>query len=308
MQRPWLDPMQRWLHAHAGILPIAELVAMGCPVRDAYRQLETDEFEYVMPGILRSRHWPLGPEQLMMAACLRSPDAVIARTTAAKQWKFRNLPADDGEVHVLVPHGRSPVMPGVVVHRSRRIDSVDVVRLSSGLRLTSPARTLFDCADLLGRKRSSSILEQIINDGKGGLVTHVSTFNRLGKPGRPGTRTMAAVVAARPAWRAAVQSELELRVLNELERQGVPAPVVQMWVELPSGGLIRLDFAWPNPRVDLEVDHPFWHAGADASHRDKTRDRKLGTIGWQTLRVTDLDVSGGLREAVHDVGLVLNQR
>jgi hypothetical protein len=308
MQRTWVEPMQQWLHTHAGILPIAQLVAMGCPQRDAYRLLATDEFEYVMPGILRSKHWPLGADQRMMAACLRSPAAVIAWTTAAKHWKFRSLPADDGEVHVLVPHGRSPLMPEVVVHRSRRIDPVDVVNLRSGLRLTSPARTLFDCADLLGRKRTSSILEQIINDGKGGLATHVETFGRLGRPGRPGTRTMAAVIGARPTWRAAVQSELELQVLNEIECQGLPTPVVQMWVELPNGARIRLDFAWPDQRVDLEVDHPFWHAGADASHRDKTRDRKLGTLGWQTVRMTEVDVAGGLAAAVRDVAIVLSRR
>ena len=308
MQRKWVAPMQRWLHTHSGILPIAQLVAMGCRERDAYRQLETDEFEYVMPGILRSKHWPLGADQLMMAACLRNPNATIAWTTAAKQWKFRSLPADDGEVHVLVPHGQSPVMPGVVVHRSRQIGPVDIVNLKSGLRLTSPARTLFDCADLLGRKRTSSILEQIVNDGKGDMVTHAATFNRLGRPGRPGTRTMAGAIGARPAWRAAVQSELELRVLDEIERQGLPTPVVQMWVELPDDGRIRLDFAWPVQRVNLEVDHPFWHAGADASHRDKTRDRKLGTLGWLTLRITDVDVSGALAAAVRDVALVLAHR
>ena len=308
MAKPWVVPMQRWLHTHSGIIPIAQLVSMGCPERDAYRLLEADEFVYVMPGILRSTHWPLGPDQLMMAACLRNPEAVIAGTTAAKYWKFRSLPADDGEVHVLLPHGRSPVMPGVVVHRSRRIDPVDIARMRSGLRVTSPARTLFDCADLLGRKRTSSILEQIVNDGKGGMVTHVSTLTRLGRPGRPGARTMTAVVGARPAWRAAVQSELELRVLAELQRQGLPAPVVQMWVLLPSGARIRLDFAWPDQLVDLEVDHPFWHAGADASHRDKTRDRKLGTMGWRTVRITDLDVGGGLAGAVRDVAGVLALR
>ena len=58
----------------------------------------------------------------------------------------------------------------------------------------------------------------------------------------------------------------------------------------------------------LEVDHPFWHAGSVPSARDKRRDRKAATAGWLTVRVSDLDVDTGLREAVADVARVLARR
>ena len=61
---------------------------------------------------------------------------------------------------------------------------------------------------------------------------------------------------------------------------------------------IAIDFAWPNVKLAVEVDHPAWHDGAADSHADKGRDRKLATIGWTTARITDIDVNGGLREAV----------
>ena len=119
---------------------------------------------------------------------------------------------------------------------------------------------------------------------------------------------MTAVIGGRPAWRAAMQSELETRVLTEIRRQGLPTPAVQMSYLLPTGGRIRLDFAWPRHKVALEVDHPFWHAGAIESHRDKRRDLKMSTVGWQTLRITDLDVSAALAASIRDVGLVLAGR
>ena len=56
---------------------------------------------------------------------------------------------------------------------------------------------------------------------------------------------MKAVIASRPAWRAAMQSELEVIVLGEIERQGLPTPQVQYWLTLPTGERVRLDFAWP---------------------------------------------------------------
>ena len=85
----------------------------------------------------------------MTAALTRSTVAVLAFITAARLWKARRLPRDE-RIHVLVPHGRSPRLSGVVVHRCRAIAPVDITTRDDGLRLTSPPRTLFDIADVLG--------------------------------------------------------------------------------------------------------------------------------------------------------------
>jgi hypothetical protein len=307
MSAVWVPVLQRWLQDHAGIMPIAELVRAGCTRRDAYRLASSPDFEIIMPGVLRSTHWPLGETQLMIAACARNPHAVVGLATAARHWNFRGMPSDDG-VHIMVPHGCSPALPNVTVHRCRQIDPVDIVKQRDGLRFTNPSRTMFDCADLFGPKRTESILEQLMNDGRGTFATHAATASRLSSARRPGSRTMCAVIASRPPWRAALQSELELLVLREIERQGLPRPEAQHRFILPNGDRIRLDFAWLRPKVALEVDHPYWHAGVESSHRDKRRDLKMATIGWQTVRVTDLDVHGGLISAINDVARVLALR
>lgn len=309
MAQEWMSKAQTWMHEHVGVIPINTLVEFGCPRRDAYRLVGSGQFELLMPGVLRSTHWPLGPAQWMMAACLRNPRAVLCTWTAARLWKFRSLPNyQDGIVHVVVPAGCSPEMPGVFVHRARRLAPVDVVERSDRLRLTSPTRTLFDLADDLGAQRTGSVLEQLVNDEHGTIATHASTVARLGHPGRAGTRTMQQVISSRPAWRRAVQSELERRVLDEIAAHGLPTPSVQHQVRMPGGRRIRFDFAWPELLLALEVDHPFWHAAAAESHRDKHRDLEMATIGWQTLRITDLDVSGGLAAAIASVGRVLASR
>ena len=307
MAELWKPSVYRTVRAQGGIVAVAQMVAAGCPRREAYRLVQGDEFELVLPGILHSTHWPMGREQLMIAACLRNPQGVIGFTTACREWNFRGV-GKDSDIHVLVPHSSSPTLPGVMVHRCRRIDPVDIVARRDGIRVTSPSRSLFDSADMLGVQRSTSILEQLIDEQKGTFVTHASTFARLGAPGRPGTMTMRAVISSRAAWSAAVQSELELIVLGEINRQGLPAPVVQLVVDLSCGARVRFDFAWPEAQVALEVDHPFWHAGSMASGRDKRRDLDAGVDGWWTTRVTDLDVRGGLRVAIRKVGLIIAQR
>lgn len=304
MAQDWRAPMNEWLADHSGIITAKTLNELGCPPREWYRLVERDELSIILPGTFRSRHWPLEPIQLMTAACLRCPQAALGFVTAGRWWSFRRLPPDD-RIHVLVPHGCSPVLDGVVVHRCRQIDNVDIVRRDDGITLTSPVRTLFDCADMLGKEATASVLEQLIDRGNGSFVTHAATLARLGRPRRPGTRTMARVIASRPAWRQAMQSDLEARVLAEIVAQGLPTPGVQLTVLLPDGSRIRLDFAWPDHRVALEVDHPFWHAGSEESHRDKRRDRKLLSINWRVMRITDLDVGAALTESIADVAAVL---
>ena len=112
MAEPWRPALQAWLHVHLGVVPIPTLIGFGCPERDAYRLVASGEIAKIAPGVLRSTHWPCGAEQLMMAACLRNDKAVIAGPAAARAWKWRGLPVDDGEVKVLIPHGTAMRMPG----------------------------------------------------------------------------------------------------------------------------------------------------------------------------------------------------
>jgi hypothetical protein len=116
------------------------------------------------------------------------------------------------------------------------------------------------------------------------------------------------VLASRPMWRSALQSDLELRVLQEIERQSLPAPVTQCPVILPNGAVIHLDFGWPDCRVGLEVDDPTWHDGVEDRQRDHRRDRKAAMVGWTVPRVSRLDVEGDLPDAVRDIGILLIAR
>jgi hypothetical protein len=214
----------------------------------------------------------------------------------------------DPMIHVLIFHGRSPEIDGVVVHRCRRIDPVDIVQRPDGIRLTSPPRTIFDSADMIGHEATASVIEQVLNEHRVTFGTISDTVQRLYHPNRPGSRTVLAVIRSRPSWQQALQSDLEVRVLEEIARQGLPRPLTQYPMTLPGGRNIVVDFAWPSAKVAVEVDHPTWHDGRLDAHADKGRDRKLTTIGWAPTRITDIDVNGGLRDAVADIGRILHQR
>ena len=304
MGRPWKVAVDAFLSSHHGVISTDRLLALGCPSRSLTNLVSDGALITMLPGVFRSAQWPCNRIQLLASACARNPGALIARTTAGQEWGLRRML--DPDVHVLVAHGCSPEMEGVVVHRCRRIDPVDIVQRSDGIRLTSPPRTLFDSADMIGSDATASVLEQLLNEQRFTFGTICDTVRRLYHPNRPGSSTMLAVIRSRPAWQSALQSDLEVKVLQEMSAQGLPAPVPQFPIRLPGRYHdISIDFAWPTVRLAVEVDHPAWHDGALDSHADKGRDRKLTTIGWTSARITDIDVRGGLREAVADIGRIL---
>jgi hypothetical protein len=302
----WSEPLDLWLSTHHGVVDHTTLLRFGLAPRTIDRMLARRELIRILPGVYRSRQVPESRQQLLAAACMRNPHAMIAFTTAGQEWTLRKM-ADPG-LHVLVPHGCSPELPGIVTHRCRRIDPVDIVERPDGIRLTSPPRTLFDSADMLGVANARSVLEQILHEKMCTFPTVVDTYLRLGRPHRPGTATMTAVLASRPAWRAALHSDLESRILDEIERQRLPAPTSQCRVVGSDGSVAHLDFGWPQWKVGLEVDHPAWHDGLDDRRRDARRDRKAGAVGWYIARVLEADIAYGLADAISDVADAIAQR
>ncbi|MEO7369391.1 MAG: type IV toxin-antitoxin system AbiEi family antitoxin domain-containing protein [Ilumatobacteraceae bacterium] len=298
--------MDSWFATHLGIIAASNLVEFGCSRRNISKMVQRGELVSMFPGVYRSAQWPIGRLQILAAACARNSAAIIGLTTAGQEWDLRRM--IDHRIHVLVPHGRSPEMENIVVHRCRRIDPVDVVQRPDGIRLTSPPRTLFDSADILGHEATTSVLEQLLNEQRVTFGTLSDTVQRLYHPNRPGSTTMMAVIGSRPVWQSALQSDLEVKVLKEISRQQLPVPVSQFPIRLPGyENDIAIDFAWPGARLAVEVDHPAWHDGAIDSHADKGRDRKLGTIGWASARITAIDVNGGLEAAVADIGRILRR-
>ncbi len=303
---PWRPALDHWFQTHLGVISAPQLLQLGCSTRTIHRMVARGELVRTHHGVYRSRQWPSSREQEMVALCAMNPHLVIAFTTACILWGCRKVV--DHRIHVLAPHPVSPDLAGVVVHRCRRIDPVDIVERPDGIRLTSPPRTLFDSADMLGLSAARSVMEQMLNEQRFTLGTMVDTYQRLTHPNRPGSRTTLEVLASRPTWRRALQSDLEQRVLEEFERQGLPIAVAQCPVQLPTGRTIHLDFGWPQWQVGVEVDDPAWHEGFEERHRDMHRDRKATTIGWLVPRISKIDVNGALADAVNDVAVILRRR
>lgn len=214
----------------------------------------------------------------LTAACLAcGPTAVASARSAGRLWGLRDVPRWRPEVTVL--DTTKPRLRGVVVHRTDRLDAVDVSRVD-GISVTSPARTLLDLGALLPRPVLTPVLEDATFRRLLVIEDVLSILERLGGPGRRGTAALRgavddAVVTGR------LESRLELALARLLEIAGGPPPVRQYDVALAGGVRARLDFAWPDRRLAVEADGRRWHSTKRDFDRNLVRSRALEASGWR---------------------------
>jgi len=199
-----------------------------------------------------------------------------------------------------VPTGRRVDVPHARIRRSNRLTDVDMVEHLDGLRVTTPARTLFDQAASLDLFSLRSMAEDALNKElcTVGQLREVAT--RLAGRGRGGTDLFIRYLDDRPDDQAPAMSELEIRLADALRDAGLPVEQ-QRKVILPTGRVVFLDLAIERSRLDIEVDHHEWHAGLVETQRDKTRDVQVARLRWQSLRFTDHDIERRIGAVVASV-------
>lgn len=231
------------LSAHHGVITSTDFGSLGLTPRQSQQLVESRGLVRIKRGLYRSPAHPESRLQTMAAACLSHPDVAIGFTTAGREWSIRGMRTDDA-IHALVPHGVQIAVPGVVSHRCRRIDPVDVTgRRPDGIKLTSPPRTVLDAASIVGERATESAIEQLLSEQRCTIGTLMATSRRLRHHSRPGSTTFERVITSRPAWRTAARSDLELEIRSAIAAAGIPSPAGNLPLTLPDGSRIEIDLA-----------------------------------------------------------------
>jgi len=202
--------------------------------------------------------------------------AVLSHHSAAARWGIR--PETDGPTDVTVI-GRRVRLEGIRTHETPSLDPEDICSLD-GLPLTSPARTLFDCASRLTTRDLAAAVEQAQVKR---LVTQHSLRATLDRaPRRPGAPALRALLAE-PAF---TRSEAERRLVALLRAAKLPPPAFNHAIEG-----FEVDAVWRVERVVLESDSYEFHATRAAFERDRRRDALLTRAGYLVLRTTWLELT-----------------
>jgi hypothetical protein len=168
----------------------------------------------------------------------------------------------------------------VLLRRQRALAPGDVVRLTSGLLVTSIARTLFDCASVLSHEAVVCVIDNALHRE---LVTAdelaVFASARTGQAGCEAFRRALALADGRAESPAETLTRLLL--LPHLPRL---EPQVRLH-DRYGRQVARFDLGDRVARFAVESDGKRGHSGEQMVAKDQARDRQTRGRGWRTERV-----------------------
>jgi hypothetical protein len=250
------------------------------------RWLRRGELVPLFPGVLalpdRTGDWAV--RALGAAIWADAPLSHLSALTAA------GLAAPSaGPLHVTVPPERLPRSTAeVIVHRSSR--RLTTIRCSA-VDVVEPTRSLVDAwawahtpaRNPLAQAETSVVRRAVIE----GVRTHGIRTSALRKESdrRRLHAGRAPLLALLDLAGGGCESELEIwGVIHVLPRPPHAPPVQQYPVQLADGRWVRLDAAYPEARVAVELDGAAFHGSRQARERDLRRDTALAALGWVVLR------------------------
>lgn len=229
---------------------------------------------YALPGHTRdNRFW-------LAAATLCLPGAVVSHQSAAA---LHGIPGVPPKPSVTVRYCSTHSFPGVVVHQSTDLGPDDVVVVDS-LPVTALVRTVIDLAAVLSSRRLEAVVDESLAAGLVTLPELSEALATVARRGKRGIRALRTILEQRGPGYVPPQSRLERRFLEVIDGSGLPAPVRQM--EAPWRTILpeRVDFAYPQARLVIEVDGRRWHARYLDHENDRRRDNLATLAGWKVLR------------------------
>jgi len=267
-----------WFATHDGLISRAEARQLGLTPAQIDRLVHNGAWERVYPGVYRLAGSPTGPHSRLRAAVLLGgAGSAVSHRAAAWLWGLRD--ELDKEVTITVGRNRIVRVSGVRAVRSRH-PVWPVTR--HGLPCSDPVRTIVDCAaeadageidDLVDRAVAIRIarVEQLIK-------TATDPTDLRHHRGRP---LLVERLRQRGVTGSPNPSVLESRTARLFRRYQVPVPKAE--VSWGPNRRYRLDFAYPELRLVIEVDGWSAHFLPEQQRRDHQRGNSLNRAGWTVL-------------------------
>ncbi|HSP37676.1 MAG TPA: DUF559 domain-containing protein [Frankiaceae bacterium] len=185
----------------------------------------------------------------------------------------------------------------------RRPLAADEITCVGVLPLTTPDRTAIDVAaaaptvEAVAAIDSALRLQQVSRTG-----LHSALLRRRTMPGYPAAATAVDLV---DETSGSVPETIARLVFRSAD---LPVPVCQYEVTADGVWIARVEFAWPEARLVVEIDGFAWHSSKVAMQKDYERSRRLFHAGWDVLRFTADDLRTGPVAVAAEVRQALEAR
>ncbi len=282
-----------------GVLTAAELRGCGLTDRMVDGLRERGLLVGLAPGVHRWQgSTPTWRQQALAAVRAAGPSSLLSHQSAAALHELAGF--RPGALHVVVPLDVVRTSRRATVRRSDfRSDERTVV---DGIPVVSVPLALVQVA----ATTSAARLEDAVDDALCRRLVTAADLTSSCRRGRAGSVALRAVAGL---WLAGDRpgSLAEARLVRRLMAHALPKPVLQHEVSDGEGrGFAKLDLAWPDQRVAVELDSFRWH-GARRSHGATARRRnRLEARGWHVLVATTDDLDDGAQRLATSITALLD--
>ncbi len=270
------------------MISVAQLGACGLSCRAAAGRVHSGRLRRLHRGVYAVGHTRLPPFGRVAAALLAcGSGAAASHLTGA--W-VRSLRCDGRMlVDVTVGSCTGRRHACVLTHSAGRLRACDLT-VVDGLPVTSVARTLLDCAPVLGRRGTEKLVAEAELLRSFDLAAVQDLLNHV--PGHAGAATLRAAIGDAGSARGTTASRPEDALLAAFRAAGLPEPECNAAVRLDDGTYAHPDFLWRRQRLVVEADPRATHDRTASYRSDRRRDRALKRVAdLDTMRFSDDDLS-----------------
>jgi hypothetical protein len=249
-----------------------QMLTVGLNGRGIGDRVRCGRLHRVHRGVYAVGRPPVTPLERAAAAVLAcGPDAALSHRSAMVLWGIWKRWETPLETSVIQG---DPRPRGIVVHRAK-LNRRDVT-VHYGIRVTSPARTLLDCAPTL----TTRALTRAVNDARHLRILFLETLGQAVEryPNHPGS---AAIKPLLERTDGATRSGWEDDFPGFCAHYGLPAPRLNVSV---CGYVV--DALFTDAKLIVELDSWEYHQDRAAFERDRERDAHTAAAGFLTVRIT----------------------
>lgn len=238
------------------------------------RWVEAGHLHHLHRGVFAVGHRNVSREGRYLAAVLAGGEGAVLSHSSASRHLRLDLDRRVGAIHISLPRAARRRVSGVIVHRPRLLEPIDVL-VRARIPTTTHTRTLFDLSPFAGEAELRELferaeyLEELDRDRLGRLLDRAS--------GHRGAATLRELLDYEPLPLSRIRSKLERIILTTCRTHSLPIPATNV----PLLGY-EPDFVWPDARFVVEADGG--HHVGERRDADNARDLVLQRAGYLVRR------------------------
>lgn len=277
--------VSRWASRHHGVVTAEQALARGCTIDQLRRAVDRGELTSAHRNVFRVSAAPRTWEQrTLVAVYAAGPGALASHQSAAALWGLDG--GTRGRPEIVAPrHLRSWASDLARCHESKDLHLAQPTsRLS--IPCTGLCRTLIDLGAVLPIEPVQAAIDDAVRRNLCSWDDLLHTLAQHSKQGRRGAGPLRAILEECYGTRVP-DSRFNRLVERLIIDSGLGRPVVEHSILDANGRFVaRVDLAYPDLRIAIELDGRRHHLSAKAFEADRPRQNHLELLGWIVLRYT----------------------